>query len=151
MLKGSPLTLQLIPAPNKPPTRLTESSADASGRGAGSRWPMQGPAGPGQHRQGEEQRGPGPGGFPQQQGQLPGVVGDGRTGRQDGVQVQLSADHVAGVAQHGSASTRRADYGGGAQNAGPSLSMVASRYWASTVTVLPFSTALAGMVKLSAL
>ena len=53
-----------------------------------------------------------------QQGQLHGVVGDGRTGRQDGVQVQLGADHVAGVAQHGSASTGNADHGSRFQNDG---------------------------------
>lgn len=112
---------------------------------------MQGPADRGSIGREKSSGGRGPGGFPQQQGQLPGVVGDGRTGRQDGVQVQLSADHVAGVAQHSRASTRRADYGGGAKDAGAFAFNGGFPVLGFHGNGLAFSTALAGMVKLSAL
>lgn len=71
--------------------------------------------------------------------------------RQDGVQVQLGADYVAGVAEHGSASTRRADYGGGAKDAGAFAFNGGFPVLGFHGNGLAFSTALAGMVKLSAL
>ena len=62
--------------------------------------------------------------------------------------VQLHADAVALPHDDCRACTGHADDGGSARMLG-SLSMVASRYWASTVTVLPLATLPAGMVKLS--
>ena len=64
--------------------------------------------------------------------------------------VQLHADAVALPHDDRRACTGHADDGGSARMLG-SLSMVASRYWASTVTVLSLATLPAGMVKLSSL
>ena len=80
------LPLQLIPAPNNLPAADGILRRRIRGEELVLDGPCKGLLDRGSIGREKSSGGRGPGGFPQQQGQLPSVVGDGRTGRQNGIQ-----------------------------------------------------------------